>query len=75
VYEGELDGRVFRATDVVTFPPDGRGIANAFTTSEHINFTGEYTSSTRAIPKSTFRLVGKKERVVIAPDRTLSSNK
>jgi len=41
-----LDGRVFRATDVVTFPPDGQGIANAFATSKSFHFTGEYINST-----------------------------
>jgi len=33
LFDGVLDGRMFRATDVVTFPPDGWGIATAFATS------------------------------------------
>ena len=40
-----LDGSVFRATDVVTFPPGGHGIASAFATSEYFHFTGEYADS------------------------------
>jgi hypothetical protein len=32
---------VFRATDVVTFPPEGQGIANAFSTSKCFHFCGE----------------------------------
>jgi hypothetical protein len=39
LFDGVLDGRVFRATDVVTFPPDGQGIANAFSTSQYFNFS------------------------------------
>jgi len=45
LFDGVLDGRVFRATDVVTFPPDGQGIANAFATSKSFHFTGEYINS------------------------------
>jgi len=45
LFDGVLDGRVFRATDVVTFPPDGQGIANAFATSKCFHFTGECTNS------------------------------
>jgi hypothetical protein len=44
-FDGVLDGRVFSATDVVTFPPDGQGIANAFSTSQYLNFSGEYTNN------------------------------
>jgi hypothetical protein len=39
-----VDGRVFHATDVVTFPPDGQGIADAFSTSKCFHFCGEYTN-------------------------------
>jgi len=45
LFDGVLDGRVFCATDVVTFPPDGQGIANAFATSKSFHFTGEYINS------------------------------
>jgi hypothetical protein len=45
LFDGVLDGRVFHATDVVTFPPDGQGIANAFATSKCFHFTGELTNS------------------------------
>jgi hypothetical protein len=40
-----LDGRVFSATDVVTFPPDGQGIAQAFSTSKYLHFSGMYTDN------------------------------
>jgi hypothetical protein len=48
MFDGVLDGFVFRATDVVTFPPDGQGIANAFSTSKCLHFSGGYTDSVSA---------------------------
>jgi hypothetical protein len=40
-----LTGVMFEATDVVTFPPHGQGIENAFVTSICFHFTGEYNNS------------------------------
>jgi hypothetical protein len=45
LFDGVLCGSVFRATDVVTFPPDGRGMAGAFSTSKCFHFSGECTNS------------------------------
>jgi len=45
MFDGVLDGFVLRATDVVTFPPDCQGIANAFSTSKCLQFSGGYTNS------------------------------
>ena len=42
MFDGVLVGSVFHAADVVTFPPDGQGIANAFATYKYFHFTGEY---------------------------------
>ncbi|XP_023713867.1 uncharacterized protein LOC111867891 isoform X3 [Cryptotermes secundus] len=39
MYEGVLDGRVFRASDIVTFPPEGEGIANSFTVAGSFHFS------------------------------------
>ena len=36
---------MFHAADVVTFSPDGQGIANAFSTSKCLHLSGEYTNS------------------------------
>jgi hypothetical protein len=44
LYEDVLDGRVFRASDIVTFPPEGEGIANSFTTADSFHFSGECTT-------------------------------
>jgi hypothetical protein len=48
VFDGVLDGRVFRTADVVTFPPVGQGMADAFATSKRFHFSGEYTSGVTA---------------------------
>jgi hypothetical protein len=44
IYDDVLDGRVFRGADVVTFPPEGQGIKNSFSTAGSFHFCGEYTS-------------------------------
>jgi hypothetical protein len=44
LYEGVLDGRVFRTSDIVTFPPKGEGIADSFTTAGSFHFSGEFTT-------------------------------
>jgi hypothetical protein len=45
LFDGVLNGHVFCAADVVTFPPDGQGIATAFSTSKHFHLSGEYNNS------------------------------
>jgi hypothetical protein len=53
LYDDVLDGRVFRASDIVTFPPEGEGITNAFTSAGSFHFSGEYgvvTSITQFFP-------------------------
>jgi hypothetical protein len=44
MFDGVLDGRVFHASDTVTFPPEGQGLKNAFSTAGSFHFCGKYTS-------------------------------
>jgi hypothetical protein len=39
ISEGVLDGRVFRASDIVTFPPEGEGVENSFTAASSFEFS------------------------------------
>jgi hypothetical protein len=39
---------VFRASDTMTFSPDGEGMVGAYSPGGHSSFSGEYTSATYA---------------------------